>query len=58
MKYDVKNIQLAKDGQQRIEWAAQSMPVLNRIRRRFAKEQPLAGVKLAACLHVTPKPPP
>jgi adenosylhomocysteinase len=53
MKYDVKNIQLAKEGQLRIEWAAQSMPVLNRIRQRFAKEQPLAGVKLAACLHVT-----
>ena len=53
MKYDVKNIQLAKDGQLRIEWAAQSMPVLNRIRQRFAKEKPLAGVKLAACLHVT-----
>lgn len=53
MKYDVKNIQLAKDGQLRIEWAAQSMPVLNRIRQRFAKEQPFAGVKLAACLHVT-----
>jgi adenosylhomocysteinase len=53
MKYDVKNIQLAKDGKRRIEWAAQSMPVLNRIRRRFAKEKPLAGLKLAACLHVT-----
>jgi adenosylhomocysteinase len=53
MKYDVKNVQLAKDGQLRIEWAAQSMPVLNRIRQRFAKEKPLAGVKLAACLHVT-----
>ncbi len=53
MKYDVKSIQLAKEGQLRIEWAAQSMPVLNRIRQRFAKERPLAGVKLAACLHVT-----
>ncbi|MGE5255231.1 MAG: adenosylhomocysteinase [Hyphomicrobiales bacterium] len=53
MKYDVKNIQLAKDGKLRIEWAAQSMPVLNRIRQRFAQEKPLTGVKLAACLHVT-----
>jgi len=53
MKIDVKDIQLAKEGQLRIEWAAQSMPVLNRIRQRFAKEQPFAGVKLAACLHVT-----
>jgi len=53
MKYDVKSIQLAKEGQLRIEWAAQSMPVLNRICQRFAKEKPLVGVKLAACLHVT-----
>ncbi|MCU0561451.1 MAG: adenosylhomocysteinase [Desulfobacterales bacterium] len=53
MKYDVKDIKLAKEGALRIEWAAQSMPVLNRIRRRFAKEKPLKGVRLAACLHVT-----
>jgi adenosylhomocysteinase len=53
MKYDVKDIKQAKDGKLRIEWAAQSMPVLNRIRQRFAKEKPFAGVKLAACLHVT-----
>ena len=53
MKYDVKEIKLAKAGALRIEWAAQSMPVLNRIRRRFAKEKPLKGVRLAACLHVT-----
>jgi adenosylhomocysteinase len=52
MKYDVKEIKLAKAGALRIEWAAQSMPVLNRIRRRFAKEKPLKGVRLAACLHV------
>ena len=53
MKYDVKDIKLAKDGRLRIEWAAQSMPVLNRIRARFAKEKPFKGVRLAACLHVT-----
>jgi adenosylhomocysteinase len=53
MKYDVKNIKLANDGKLRIEWAAQSMPVLNRIRQRFAKEKLFAGLKLAACLHVT-----
>jgi adenosylhomocysteinase len=53
MKYDVKNIKLANDGKLRIEWAAQSMPVLNRIRERFAKEKPFKGVRLAACLHVT-----
>ena len=53
MKYDVKDIKLANDGRLRIEWAAQSMPVLNRIRERFAKEKPFKGVRLAACLHVT-----
>lgn len=53
MKYDVKDIKLANDGKLRIEWAAQSMPVLNRIRERFAKEKPFKSVRLAACLHVT-----
>ena len=53
MKYDVKDIKLANDGKLRIEWAAQSMPVLNRIGERFAKEKPFKGVRLAACLHVT-----
>jgi len=53
MKYDVKDIKLADKGRLRIEWANQSMPVLNIIRKRFAKEKPLKGVRLAACLHVT-----
>ena len=53
MNYDVKDIKLAKDGLLRIEWADQSMQVLNNIRNRFAKEKPLKGVSIAACLHVT-----
>jgi adenosylhomocysteinase len=53
MKYDVKDIKLAKEGALRIEWANQNMPVLNRIQKRFAKEKPLKGVRIAACLHVT-----
>lgn len=53
MKYDIKNIKLAKEGLLRIEWANQSMPVLNQIKKRFKKEKPLRGVRLAACLHVT-----
>lgn len=53
MNYDVKDINLAEDGKQRIDWANQSMPVLNSIKSRFAKEQPLKDVRLAACLHVT-----
>jgi adenosylhomocysteinase len=53
MNYDVKDINLAKDGALRIEWANQNMAVLNRIRKRFEKEKPLKGVRLGACLHVT-----
>ncbi len=50
---DVKDLALAQDGQRRIEWAAQEMPVLRLIKDRFQREQPLKGRKLAACLHVT-----
>ena len=50
---DVKDLKLAADGQNLIEWAEREMPVLRQIRERFAKEQPLKGRKLAACLHVT-----
>ncbi len=53
MKYDVKDLKLADKGKLRIEWANQNMPVLNLIKKRFAKEKPLKGVRLAACLHVT-----
>ena len=53
MNYDVKDIALAPKGKLRIEYAEQEMPVLRLIRERFAKEKPLAGVNLAACLHVT-----
>ncbi len=53
MKYDVKDIKLADKGKLRIEWANQSMPVLNLIKKRFEKEKPLKGVRVAACLHVT-----
>jgi adenosylhomocysteinase len=53
MKYDIKNIKLAKEGLLRIEWAGQSMPVLNQIKERFKKEKPLKGIRAAACLHVT-----
>ena len=50
---DIANPALAPDGVQRIEWAAREMPVMRQIRERFAREQPLRGVRLAACLHVT-----
>ena len=52
-KYDVKDLGLAQEGKRRIEWAAQEMPVLRLIRERFEQEKPLAGLRLAACLHVT-----
>jgi adenosylhomocysteinase len=50
---DVKDISLAEKGKRRIEWANQHMPVLQLIRKRFIKEQPLQGVRMSACLHVT-----
>src|SRR4030088_663615 len=50
---DVKDLSLAESGKRRIEWAFQSMPVLNTIRKKFIKSQPLAGIRVAACLHVT-----
>jgi adenosylhomocysteinase len=53
MKYDVKDLKLANKGRDKIEWADEQMPVLRLIRERFAKEKPLQGVTLAACLHVT-----
>lgn len=53
VRHDVKDLSLAPLGQQRIEWAGREMPVLRQIRNRFAQEQPLAGIRLAACCHVT-----
>jgi adenosylhomocysteinase len=50
---DIKDPALAREGQDLIDWAAREMPVLLLIRERFAKEQPLAGLRLSACLHVT-----
>jgi len=50
---DVKDISLAGDGKRRIEWAEREMPVLRLIRERFAAEQPLKGVRVVACAHVT-----
>ncbi|MDI6790323.1 MAG: adenosylhomocysteinase [Thermodesulfobacteriota bacterium] len=53
MKHHIKDEKFADKGKLRIEWAGQSMPVLNIIRDRFEKEKPLKGVRIAACLHVT-----
>lgn len=51
--FDIKNIELADLGKRRIEWANQSMPVLQSIRKEFIKNQPLKGIRVSACLHVT-----
>jgi adenosylhomocysteinase len=51
--YDIKEIKLAEGGHRRIDWAEREMPVLRLIRERFAKERPLNGMRIAACLHVT-----
>ncbi len=53
MEYDIKDINLAPQGKQRIEWADREMPVLRLIRERFETEKPLEGVKLVACAHIT-----
>ena len=53
INHDVKDLALAESGVNRIEWAAREMPVLRLIRERFAKEGPLKGLRIAACLHVT-----
>src|SRR5437588_12567122 len=52
-KYDVTDLDLADAGMRRTEWAAREMPVLRQIRARVAKERPFAGIRIAACLHVT-----
>ncbi|HET6615358.1 MAG TPA: adenosylhomocysteinase [Dehalococcoidia bacterium] len=51
--HDVRDLRLAEEGVRRIEWAAREMPVTASIRERFAKEKPLRGVRVGACLHVT-----
>lgn len=51
--YDVKDMKLADGGRLKIEWAEREMPVLRQIKERFAKEQPLKGMRISACLHVT-----
>ena len=53
LKHEVKDLALAPLGRQRIEWAGREMPVLKQIRDRFEKEKPFAGLRLAACAHVT-----
>src|SRR5213082_3335384 len=52
-RHDVKDLSLAPEGVRRISWADRQMPVLDAIRDRFEREQPLAGYRVAACLHVT-----
>ncbi len=53
MQYDVKDLNLAAQGKKRIEWAYNDMPVLQLVMERFAKELPLKGLRMSACLHVT-----
>lgn len=50
---EIKDISLAEQGKKQIEWADRDMPVLAQIRARFAKEKPLAGIRIAACCHIT-----
>src|SRR3990167_6349335 len=53
MNYDIRDLKLAPAGKLKISWAGRQMPVLQLIKARFAKEKPLKGIRLGACLHVT-----
>ena len=53
MEYDIKDTKFAEGGRRRIDWAEKEMPVLRSVMERFAKEKPLQGMRLSACLHVT-----
>ncbi len=53
MNYDIKDINLASEGKKRIEWADNDMPVLQQVREDFARDKPLKGRKMSACLHMT-----
>ena len=52
-KYDIKDPSLAGEGSRRIDWAGREMPVIKTIGQRFAREKPLRGVRVSACLHIT-----
>src|SRR5262249_55554296 len=52
-EHDIKDLSLAPQGKRRIDWAEREMPVLRLIRERFAAEQPLKGLRLVACAHIT-----
>jgi adenosylhomocysteinase len=52
-QYDIKDLSLAEAGRQRIAWASREMPVISLIRERLAREQPLKGIRISACLHIT-----
>ena len=55
MDYRIADISLAPSGEKKIEWARQYMPVLNRLREKYAKERPLDGLTISACLHLEAK---
>src|SRR4030067_2931356 len=52
-EYDVKDLSLAEQGRNRIEWAEREMPVWRAIRERFEKEKPLKSIRMSGCLHIT-----
>lgn len=53
MEFDVRDIKTAHTGRDKVEWAERRMPVLRKVRERFAKEKPLKGVRISCCLHIT-----
>ena len=55
MTYDVKDISLAPQGKKKIDWVRRHMPVLEHIKKKFAKEKPFEGITIGSCLHLEPK---
>ena len=55
MAHDIKDLALSEEGSRLVDWADRDMPVLREIRRRFEQEQPFRGLRISACLHVTPE---
>ena len=55
MTYDIKDINLAPEGEKKIKWVQKHMPVLETIKKQFEEEQPFKGITIGSCLHLEPK---
>ena len=55
MAYDIKDINLAPQGEKKIKWVQKHMPVLETIKKQFMEEKPFEGITIGSCLHLEPK---